>query len=58
MGRSLSRVVTDIPTDRRTRIDARYREMKDDVESLRVLRQVAGKPLAKFAAAKRAAKPR
>src|SRR5260370_40908108 len=51
MGRSLDQVIADLPTDRQARIDARYREMKDEVESLRELRQVAGKAQAEIAAA-------
>jgi hypothetical protein len=58
MGRSLSQLVADIPTDRQSRIDARYREMKDQVERLRALRQVSGKPKTEIAAVKRAATPR
>jgi hypothetical protein len=58
MGRSLTQVVADIPAHRQARIDALYREMKDEVESLPALRQAAGKPQTEIAAAKRAARPR
>ncbi len=51
MGRSVNRIVADLPADRQARIDARYREMKDEVESLRELRPVAGKAQAEIAAA-------
>src|SRR5476651_2395127 len=51
MGRSLHQVIADLPTDRRPRIDARYREMKDEVEGLRELRRIAGKAQADVAAA-------
>jgi hypothetical protein len=44
-------VVADLPTDRQARIDARYCEMKDEVESLPSLRQVAGKPQTEIAVA-------
>ena len=43
MGASVNQVIADLPLDRRVRIDARYREMKDQIEGLRELRQVAGK---------------
>jgi transcriptional regulator with XRE-family HTH domain len=51
MGRSLHQVIADLPTDRWARIEARYREMKDEVERLRELRRVAGKVQADIAAA-------
>lgn len=51
MGRSLSRIIADLPPDRRARIDQRYREMKDHVEGLRELRQIAGKAQADIATA-------
>jgi DNA-binding XRE family transcriptional regulator len=40
-----------LPTERRDRVEARYRELKDEVESLRQLRKVAGKAQADIAAA-------
>jgi hypothetical protein len=51
MGRNLNQVIADLPPDRRARIDARYREMKHEVEGLRALREVAGKAQADIAAA-------
>jgi transcriptional regulator with XRE-family HTH domain len=51
MGRNLNQIIADLPPDRRARIDARYREMKDEVEGLRELRQVAGKAQADIATA-------
>jgi hypothetical protein len=39
-----------LPKQRRERIDAGYRELRDDVESLRELRRVAGKAQADIAA--------
>lgn len=51
MGRNLNQVIADLPPERQARIDARYREMKDDVEGLRELRQVAGKAQADIATA-------
>jgi hypothetical protein len=51
MGRNLNQIIADLPPDRQARIDARYREMKDEVEGLRELRQVAGKAQADIATA-------
>jgi transcriptional regulator with XRE-family HTH domain len=51
MGRNLNHVIADLPSDRQARIDARYRQMKDDIEGLRELRQVAGKAQADIATA-------
>lgn len=51
MGRNLNQIIADLPPDRQARIDARYREMKDEVDGLRELRQVAGKAQADIAAA-------
>jgi DNA-binding XRE family transcriptional regulator len=49
VGRNVNQVIADLPLERRARIDARYREMKDEVEGLRELRQVAGKAQADIA---------
>ncbi len=51
MGRNLNQIIADLPADRQARIDGRYREMKDQVEGLRELRQVAGKAQADIATA-------
>lgn len=51
MGRNLNQVIADLPADRQAGIDARYRQMKDDIEGLRELRQVAGKAQADIATA-------
>jgi hypothetical protein len=51
MGRNLNQIIADLPPDRQARIDARYREMKEEVEGLRELRQVAGKAQADIATA-------
>jgi transcriptional regulator with XRE-family HTH domain len=40
-----------LPQEQRDRIDARYRELKEEVESLRELRKAAGKAQADIAAA-------
>jgi DNA-binding XRE family transcriptional regulator len=57
MGRTLSEIIDALPKPRRDRIDARYREIKDDVESLRQLRKVAGKAQADVAAALKIKQP-
>ncbi len=51
MGRSLAEVVADLPPERRVRVDSRYRELKEEVEGLRELRQAAGKAQADVASA-------
>lgn len=51
MGRNLNQIIADLPRERQAKIDARYRELKDEVEGLRELRQVAGKAQAEIASA-------
>src|SRR5580698_4080366 len=51
MGRTLAEVMDALPAERRERVEARYRELKNEVESLRQLRKVAGKAQADIAAA-------
>jgi hypothetical protein len=43
MGRSLDDVLASLPDDRRARVEARARELIDEVESLRELRRISGK---------------
>jgi len=50
MGRTLSEMIDALPKQRRQRVEARYRELKDEVESLRELRKAAGKAQADIAA--------
>ena len=50
MGRTLSEMIDALPKQRRERVDARYRELKDEVESLGELRKAAGKAQAEIAA--------
>lgn len=57
MGRNLNHVIAGLPADRQARIDARYREMKAEVESLRELRRVAGKAQADIASALKIKQP-
>jgi DNA-binding XRE family transcriptional regulator len=57
MGRTLSEVMDALPPSRRERVNARYRELKHEVESLRQLRKVAGKAQADIAAALKIKQP-
>jgi DNA-binding XRE family transcriptional regulator len=57
MGRNLNQVLADLPAGRRARIDARYREMKTEIESLGELRRVAGKAQADVASALKIKQP-
>ncbi len=50
MGRTLEEVMGSLPKARRDRVEARYQELKQEVESLRQLRKVAGKAQAEIAA--------
>ena len=43
-------MIDALPKQRRERVDARYRELKDEVESLRELRKAVGKAQAEIAA--------
>ena len=43
MARTLDAVIGALPKDRRDRINARYRVLKNEVESLRALRKATGK---------------
>jgi hypothetical protein len=43
MGRNLNEIIAELPPERRERIEARYQELRQEVESLRQLRQIAGK---------------
>jgi DNA-binding XRE family transcriptional regulator len=51
MGRTLDQVIAELPPERRERVDARYRELKQEVEGLRELREIAGKAQLDIAAA-------
>ncbi|MFL4986343.1 MAG: XRE family transcriptional regulator [Xanthobacteraceae bacterium] len=50
MGRTLNEMIDALPKQRRERIDVRYRELKDEIESLSELRKAAGKAQADIAA--------
>ena len=43
MARSLSDIIAALPVDEQEAIEARYQELRQEVESLRELRQIAGK---------------
>ncbi len=43
MGRNLNQIIAELPPARQERIEARYQELKQEVEGLRELRQIAGK---------------
>ena len=51
MGRTLDQVIAELPPERQERVDARYRELKQQVEGLRELREIAGKAQLDVAAA-------
>ena len=43
MGRTLDAVMRSLPKERRDRINARYRVLRNEVENLKALRKAAGK---------------
>lgn len=49
-GRSLDEVLAALAPERQQTIDARFHELKDEVESLQALRQASGKAQAEIAA--------
>jgi predicted XRE-type DNA-binding protein len=51
MGRSLDQVIADLPPERRNGVEARYQELKREIEGLRELREIAGKAQVEIAAA-------
>jgi transcriptional regulator with XRE-family HTH domain len=57
MGRTINEIIDALPKRRRARIDARYHELKDHVESLQELRKAAGKAQADIAAALKIKQP-
>lgn len=57
MGRTIDEVINALPKERQRRIKARYLELKQEVESLRQLREVAGKAQADIAAALKIKQP-
>jgi hypothetical protein len=57
MGRNLNDIIAELPPARRARIDAQYNKLKQDVESLRELRKIAGKAQADIATALKIKQP-
>jgi predicted XRE-type DNA-binding protein len=51
MGRTLDQVIAELPPERRTRVEVRYQELKQEVEGLRELREIADKAQRDVAAA-------
>ena len=51
MGRNLNEIIAELPTERQSAIESRYQKSKQEVESLRALRQIAGKAQAEIASA-------
>lgn len=51
MGRSLNDIIAALPPEEQAAIDVRYQDMKQEVEGLRELRQLAGKAQAEIASA-------
>ena len=43
MARSLNDIIAALPADEQAAIESRYQELKQEVEGLRELRQIAGK---------------
>ena len=57
MARTLNQVISELSPERRQRIERRYRELKQEVESLRELREIAGKAQADVAIALKIRQP-
>jgi hypothetical protein len=57
MGQTLDEILKQLPKSRQARIDRRFRELRDEVESLQQLRQVAGRAQIDIAAALRIKQP-
>lgn len=51
MGRTLNEIIAELPPEEQERIEARYQQLKQEVEGLRELRQIAGKAQADIATA-------
>ena len=57
MGRTLNEVLADLPKARQDRIAARYRVLKDEVDSLKALRKAAGKAQGDIASSLKISQP-
>jgi transcriptional regulator with XRE-family HTH domain len=51
VGRTLDQVIAELPPERREGVETRYRELKQEIEGLRELRELAGKAQLEVAAA-------
>jgi transcriptional regulator with XRE-family HTH domain len=51
MSRNLNEIIADLPPEQQELIEARYQELRQEVEGLRELRQIAGKAQADIATA-------
>lgn len=57
MGRTLNEIIETLPKAQQDRIAARYRVLKDEVESLQALRKAAGKAQNEIASTLRISQP-
>jgi predicted XRE-type DNA-binding protein len=51
MGRTINEIIASLPKERQDQIEARFQELKQEVESLHQLRKIAGMAQADIAAA-------
>jgi transcriptional regulator with XRE-family HTH domain len=51
VGRNLNQIIAELPPERQAGVEARYQELKQEVEGLRELREIAGKAQLDIAAA-------
>jgi DNA-binding XRE family transcriptional regulator len=51
MGRTIDEIIAELPAEEQAAIETRYQEMRQEVEGLRELRQIAGKAQADIASA-------
>lgn len=57
MARTLDEFIADLPADEQAEIEARYQALKQEVESLREMRQIAGKAQEDIASALKIKQP-
>jgi predicted XRE-type DNA-binding protein len=57
MGRNLNQIIAELSPERQKRIEARYQELRQEVEGLRELRLIAGKAQADIATALKIKQP-
>ncbi len=51
MDRTIDNIIASLPTEQQRQIESRYQELREEVESLQELRQIAGKAQADVASA-------